>query len=141
MRFGSTQDFCSLITFSSCASVNYYYKFEIPLISSIFYKWRLDCCILRFSQAAPLVGVHWTSLAKTCFCYYPYRRLCVHTHAQLWDWTLPSFLGRSLIFCCFAACVHMEILPTIEAIPFHYDSLSRIFLSVVSYLYWAPDWC
>lgn len=66
------------------------------------------------------IGIHWTSLAKTCFCYYPYRRLYVHTHAQLWDWTLPSSLDCSLIFCNFAACVHMEMLAT-----------SRQFLSIM----------
>lgn len=111
-RFGSTQDFYSLRTFSPCMSLNCFYIFEIPLISSIFHKWRVEFCTLSFSQAPPLVGGCWRSLAKTCFYYYPYRRLCVHTHAQLWDWTVPSCLGGSLIFCCFAACVHMEMLPT-----------------------------
>lgn len=103
MRFGSTQGFYSLRTFSSCASVNYYYKFEIPLISSIFYKWRVDCCILRFSQAAPLAGVHRTLPCKNMFLLLSLQKtLCSHT------WTImrpntPFFFGLLfdlLLFCC-----------------------------------------
>ena len=66
-------------------------------------------------EVQPGTPIGWrtlNSLAKTCFCYYAYRRLCVHTHEQLWAWTAPSPLGCSLISCCFAACIHMELLPT-----------------------------
>lgn len=65
----------------------------------------------------------------------------VFTHMHNYEAEHPFFFGLLfdlLLFCC---CVHMEMLPTSGQFLFHYDSSSRVFPPVVSYLCWAPDWC
>lgn len=89
-----TELFYSLRTFPPCASVSCSYKFEMPFISSIFYKW-VDFCLLRFSQAPPLVGEHWTPLQKHVSAIM-LTEGCVFTHTNNYEPEQPLPLWVAL---------------------------------------------
>lgn len=89
-----TEFFYSLRTFPPCASVSCSYRFEKPFISSIFYK-GVDFCLLRFSQAPPLVGEHWTHLQKHVSAII-LTEGCVFTHMNNYEPEQPLPLWVAL---------------------------------------------
>lgn len=109
------------------ASVRCYYKFELASISSNFYKWRIDFYMSRLSQAPPFIGVYWTSTCKNMFLPLSLQKAVSSHTCTVMRPSTPFFFGLlfDLLWSC-CLCPYGNVTNK-RAIPFHYDSPSRVF--------------